>query len=128
MHNSFPLSLIVRNLVMFIAFIEWMPSTDGNYKLCQRLKSVIQRVIDHSLQPRKATPPPPVDSTKATNRAPDGDGMAQVVASEIAGTFMNEVNGCDYMEWLNIVDWVQTNLEEGNGGMEFWQDSGIGSF
>lgn len=49
--TQFSRSDAIQKLTLFIAFLEWIRPTDGNYTLAQRLRIVIRRVVDHVLEP-----------------------------------------------------------------------------
>lgn len=44
-----PRSETVQNLSLFAAFLDWIPPAGGNYQLCQRVKTIIARVLDEVL-------------------------------------------------------------------------------
>ncbi len=78
----------IQKLTLFIAFLEWVRPTDGNYTLAQRLKKVIRRVLDHVLEP--------------TPKEVRGEG-GQFPFDPMLPPF-DEVNDLD---WLNTIDWTQ---------------------
>ncbi|KAE8452858.1 hypothetical protein EG329_013130 [Mollisiaceae sp. DMI_Dod_QoI] len=85
---DFSRSDAVQKLTLFIAFLEWIRPTDGNYALAQRLKKVIQRVLDYVLEARNET-------SQISNTEIPLDPML---------TAFNEMNDLD---WLNTIDWTQ---------------------
>ena len=48
----------IQNLTLTLAFLDWVRPTAGNYQLCQRMRSIIGRVLDQILD----TPPPSQDA------------------------------------------------------------------
>jgi hypothetical protein len=79
----------IQKLTLFIAFLEWVRPTDGNYTLAQRLKKVIRRVLDHVLEPA------PKDV--------GGEEGSQFSFDPMLPPF-DEMNDLD---WLNTIDWTQ---------------------
>jgi hypothetical protein len=41
----------IQALTHFIAFLSWIRPTDGNYSLCRRLRTVIQRIVNYLIDP-----------------------------------------------------------------------------
>jgi hypothetical protein len=78
----------IQKLTLFIAFLEWVRPTDGNYTLAQRLKKVIRRVLDHVLEP--------VPEVR-------GEEGSHVPFDPMLPPF-DEMNDLD---WLNTIDWTQ---------------------
>ena len=102
-NHDFPLSLVVRTLTMFVGFIEWMEPADGNYKLCQRLKVIIQRVLDKLLKP--SGPTLREESPRRDWIGADGNETGQLMPP---GSLLDGLDGADCLEWLDMIDWVQT--------------------
>ena len=78
----------IQKLTLFIAFLEWVRPTDGNYTLAQRLKKVIRRVLDYVLEP--------VPEVR-------GEEGSQFPFDPMLPPF-DEMNDLD---WLNTIDWTQ---------------------
>ncbi|KUJ18208.1 uncharacterized protein LY89DRAFT_583053 [Mollisia scopiformis] len=85
---EFSLSDAIQKLTLFIAFLEWIRPTDGNYALAQRLRKVIRRVLDYVLEARNET-------AKAPNPEIPFDPM------------LTSFTEMDDLDWLNTIDWTQ---------------------
>ena len=83
---------------MFIAFLGWVRVGDGNYELCQKLKNVIQKILDHVLE---ALVPVPLDGGGAN---PMDYESIDANHSALTGTDLSEQ---DWMNLLNTLDWTQ---------------------
>jgi hypothetical protein len=79
----------IQKLTLFIAFLEWVRPTDGNYTLAQRLKKVTRRVLDHVLEPKL--------------KEVRGEEGSQFPFDPMLPPF-DEMNDLD---WLNTIDWTQ---------------------
>jgi hypothetical protein len=79
----------IQKLTLFIAFLEWVRPTDGNYTLAQRLRKVVRRVLDHVLEP----------SQKGVR---DEEGNEFPFDPMLAA-----FNEMDDLDWLNTIDWTQ---------------------
>ena len=76
---------------MFVAFLDWVRESDGNYALCRRLSKVIRNILDYLLA------------------APAYDHMEQD-GSRAAGDDTNSAwEEFDSPEWLTLLDldWTQ---------------------
>lgn len=85
---EFSLSDAIQKLTLFIAFLEWIRPTDGNYPLAQRLRKVIRRVLDYVLEARN-------ENTKIPNAEVPYDPM------------LTSFTEMDDLDWLNTIDWTQ---------------------
>jgi hypothetical protein len=90
-HNSaqFSRSDAIQKLTLFVAFLEWVRPTDGNFELAQRLRKVVRRVLDHVLEPSQHEQ---VGSLEAG------------VPFDPMFTSFDDMNDLD---WLNTIDWTQ---------------------
>jgi hypothetical protein len=90
-HSStqFSRSDAIQKLTLFIAFLEWVRPTDGNFALAQRLRKVVRRVLDHVLEP--------------SQHEPIGATGAEVPFDPMFASFDD---GND-LDWLNTIDWTQ---------------------
>jgi len=79
----------IQKLTLFIAFLEWVRPTDGNYTLAQRLRKVVRRVLDHILEPSQKEV-----RDEAGNEVP-------------LDTMLAPFNEMDDLDWLNTIDWTQ---------------------
>jgi len=79
----------IQKLTLFIAFLEWIRPTDGNFSLAQRLRKVVRRVLDHVLEPSQKENP------GAPSTEPPYDPM------------LAPFNDMDDLDWLNTIDWTQ---------------------
>ena len=79
----------IQKLTLFIAFLEWVRPTDGNYTLAQRLRKVVRRVLDHILEPSQKEV-----RDEAGNEVPLDPMLAPF-------------NEMDDLDWLNTIDWTQ---------------------
>jgi hypothetical protein len=86
---QFSRSDAIQKLTLFIAFLEWVRPTDGNFALAQRLRKVVRRVLDHVLEPSK--------------HEAAGSLGAEVHFDPMFASFdsMND------LDWLNTIDWTQ---------------------
>ena len=80
----------IQKLTLFIAFLEWVRPTDGNYTLAQRLRKVVRRVLDHVLE----QPSQKEVGVGGENEFPFDPMLAP----------FDEMNDLD---WLNTIDWTQ---------------------
>ncbi len=76
-------------MTLFIAFLEWVRPTDGNYRLAQRLRKVIRRVLDYVLE----TP---------IQESPRNQYEAMTM-EPLLPSFGEQ----DDLDWLNTIDWTQ---------------------
>ncbi|CZR53186.1 uncharacterized protein PAC_03064 [Phialocephala subalpina] len=89
----------IQKLTLFIAFLEWIRPTDGNYALAQRLRKVIQRVLNYVL-----------DSRNETTRTPN---------TEIPfDPMMTSFTEMDDLDWLNTIDWTQGSWMDFNSSLQ----------
>jgi hypothetical protein len=90
-HNSaqFSRSDAIQKLTLFVAFLEWVRPTDGNFELAQRLRKVVRRVLDHVLEP--------------SQHEHVGSLEAGVPLDPMFASF-DDMNDLD---WLNTIDWTQ---------------------
>jgi hypothetical protein len=79
----------IQKLTLFIAFLDWVRPTDGNYTLAQRLRKVVRRVLDHVLEP----------SPKEVRGEPGNEYPFDPMLAPF-----DEMNDLD---WLNTIDWTQ---------------------
>ena len=79
----------IQKLTLFIAFLEWVRPTDGNYTLAQRLRKVVRRVLDHVLEPSQL-------------EVRGEEGIELPFDPMLAP--LDEMNDFD---WLNTIDWTQ---------------------
>lgn len=121
---------MIQNLTLFLNFLDWIRPTDGNYRLCRRMRKVIRRILDHVLEvPPLAAPVPPTAAIpdEATNSEfADGsreDAMEHMTASGVGDNDIGGMNASsgdweaslgtpsldslDCLDWLNTVDWTQ---------------------
>jgi hypothetical protein len=74
---------------LFIGFLEWARPSDGNFVLCWRLVKVIQRIVDHVLDP------PP-------------ESVPQAVSFDMLGLDVDlmllSFDELDCLDWLNTAD------------------------
>lgn len=89
-------------MTLFNAFLEWVRPTDGNYALAQRLRKVVQRVLNHVLEP---------PSVSNNTDLLDGIGNSMefdplLMDFDGTGTGMND------MDWLSTIDWTQGSWME----------------
>jgi len=82
----------IQKLTLFIAFLEWIRPTDGNYTLAQRLRKVVRQVLDYVLDIGEKEP------------APDFVPGEQLQYDPMLGTGFDNMNDLD---WLNTIDWTQ---------------------
>lgn len=47
-----PRSEVVQNLSLLVGFLDWVRPSAGNYKLCGRMRQIIQRILDMVLDPQ----------------------------------------------------------------------------
>jgi hypothetical protein len=93
----------IQKLTLFIAFLEWVRPTDGNYALAQRLRTVVQRVLNHVLEP-------PLSAAVVN---PDVQRDAGGMAFDPMLMSFNEMATGD-LDWLNTIDWTQGSWMEFN--------------
>jgi hypothetical protein len=86
---QFSRSDAIQKLTLFIAFLEWVRPTDGNYTLAQRLRKVVRRVLDHVLEP--------------SQKEVTGEEGSELPFDPMLANF-NDMNDLD---WLNTIDWTQ---------------------
>lgn len=95
---SFSRADAIQKLTLFIAFLEWVRPTDGNHALAQRLRIVVQRVLNHILE----TPQKVAVERQENHEIANFDPM--LVGFDNMGT--------DDMDWLNTIDWTQGSWME----------------
>ncbi|KAL5321568.1 hypothetical protein ACEPPN_009528 [Leptodophora sp. 'Broadleaf-Isolate-01'] len=83
----------IQKLTLFIAFLEWIRPTDGNYTLAQRLRKVVRQVLDYVLDIAQKEPAPDVLA-----------GEDQLLYDPMLGVGYDDINDLD---WLNTIDWTQ---------------------
>lgn len=89
---QFSRSDAIQKLTLFIAFLEWIRPTDGNYTLAQRLRKVVRRVLDYVLD--------------TAQKEPYAEAIgAQITFDPMLASF-DDVNNSD-LDWLNTIDWTQ---------------------
>ncbi|TVY78519.1 hypothetical protein LSUE1_G004109 [Lachnellula suecica] len=88
---GFSRSDAIQKLTLFIGFLDWIRPTDGNYKLANRLKKVIRRVLDRVLEPPQTDPRPPDEMENALSDS----------------TMLQPLDNMNDMDWLNTIDWTQ---------------------
>jgi hypothetical protein len=90
-HDSaqFSRSDAIQKLTLFVAFLEWVRPTDGNFELAQRLRKVVRRVLDHVLEPSQH---------EQASSLETGVPFDPMFAS------FDDMNDLD---WLNTIDWTQ---------------------
>jgi hypothetical protein len=76
----------IQKLTMFLGILDWVRPTNGNHLLVGKLKNVIQKTLDHALDP----------SQKDTSR----NGYMDIPIDPMLAPF-------GAMDWLNTVDWMQ---------------------
>lgn len=65
-----PRSEVVQNLSLLVGFLDWVRPSAGNYRLCRRMKQIIQRILDMVLDPN---PNPRSVSTEAMEKRPSSE-------------------------------------------------------
>ncbi|CZS88139.1 uncharacterized protein RCO7_01105 [Rhynchosporium graminicola] len=88
----------IQKLTLFIAFLEWIRETDGNWTLAQRLRKVVRRVLDYVL-----------DVAEKDNK-PDmvmPDGGDQELYDPMVGWGGGGFDDGNDLDWLNTIDWTQ---------------------
>jgi len=50
----------IQNLSLFIAALDWIKPTDGNYELSQRTMKMLKNILDRILAPATQTTPGPI--------------------------------------------------------------------
>lgn len=83
---------------MFIRFLAWIRPTDGNYSLARKLKKVIQKVVDHILDPPRQ--PQPSQATLSPEQ------------QEFHNQMLLEPLDANTIDWLNTIDWTQGTWTE----------------
>jgi len=99
----FSCSEVVQSLTMFVGFLDWIRPSDGNYRLCRRLRQVIKGILDRVLDsklPPQSDPNPETDSQ--TNMI-SNDGNGDLLLNSMQ---MPTIDG-HAIDWLNTIDWTQ---------------------
>lgn len=92
----------IQKLTLFIAFLEWIRPTDGNFTLALRLRKVVRRVLDYVLDIAQK-------DVQSDVGAGTGMGEEQQLYDPMLGVGLG-VGGFDDMndlDWLNTIDWTQ---------------------
>lgn len=95
-----PRSETVQNLSMFVAFLDWVPPDGGNYQLCQRMKTIIGRVLDQVLEGPPHSQIPPID--------PPATYDFELLNDLPNWQDLGNINLWDSLEWANI-PWLEEN-------------------
>lgn len=85
---QFSRSDAIQKLTLFIAFLEWIRPTDGNYTLAQRLRKVVRRVLDHVLEPSE-------------------EGMGEEGSELPFDPMLAPFDDMNDLDFLNTIDWTQ---------------------
>jgi hypothetical protein len=93
-----PISEIVQNLSLMVAFLDWIKPSAGNYKLCRPLARVVRRVLDQVFEPSAVEIPREKES------------LQQVEITDDTWPLDN----MDDLEWLNSIDWTSSQYIEFN--------------
>lgn len=99
----FSRSEVVQSLTLFMSFLDWIRPSDGNYRLCGRLRQVIKGILDcvlDSTSPPQSDPIPKNDSQ--TNRIPNDRNEDPLLNS-----MHNPMVDGNAVDWLNTIDWTQ---------------------
>jgi len=88
----------IQSLIMFVAFLGWVRAGDGNYELCQKLKTVIQKILDHVLE---ALVPVPLEGSEANSTD------FQNIETDLLDSTGADLSEQDWMSLLNTLDWTQ---------------------
>ena len=96
--TKLPISEIVQNLSLMVAFLDWIKPSAGNYKLCRPLARVIRRVLDQVFEPAAVEVP--------REREP----LQQVQMADDTWPLDN----MDDLEWLNSIDWTSSQYIDFN--------------
>lgn len=86
----------IQTLVLYTVFLGWVREGDGNYKLCRKLRKVIQNIIDYVL-----AAPAVANAAKCGIEAQDFE--------EISGLEEEWAETADpnWLSLLNTIDWTQ---------------------
>ena len=99
----FSRSAVVQSLTLFLGFLDWIRPTDGNYRLCQRLRQVIKGILDCVLD---STLPPqsnPIAEIDPQTNMISNDGNGDLLLNSVQ---MPMIDGYA-IDWLNTIDWTQ---------------------
>lgn len=97
-HNlKLPRSETIQNLSMFAAFLDWVRPGDGNYQLCQRMRTIIKKVLDQILE----GPP----ANQATSTDPQAIYDFELPSDFPAWDDLGNINFLDTLDWVKA-PWV----------------------
>jgi len=105
--TSFSLADAIQKVTLFIAFLEWVRPTDGNFALAQRLTKVVQKVLNHVLEL------PNREIVGMENRNENREGSDSTFPTSVTPITVSfgEMAGDD-LDWLNTIDWTQGSWME----------------
>lgn len=83
---------------MFVAYLDWVRPADGNYKLCRRLKKVIQNILNRILE---TTVTQHLEGSNQPSSTWESIGTSQL------GPAIIDPSEADWMSLLNTMDWTQ---------------------
>ena len=103
----------IQELSQFLGCLDWVRPTEGNYKICVRMRKIIKRVLDEILElPNPpAAPQASYSPTESAERreAPDPVVGDVELSACLSGDGKEEV---DFLDWLNSVDWTRDVLQD----------------
>lgn len=108
-----PRADVIQNLSQFLGCLDWVRPTEGNYKICVRMRKIIKRVLDEILEL-----PNPSAAAPQTLYPPDASEMPQVQDPEMSDVTLSaclsggEREEVDFLDWLNSVDWTRDVLQD----------------
>ena len=103
----------IQGLSQFLACLDWVRPTEGNYKICVRMRKIIKRVLDEILElpnPPVPAPPqayPPHGSERRETQDPRVGDVE--LSACLSGDGKEEE---DFLDWLNSVDWTRDVLQD----------------
>ena len=103
-----PRSEIIQNLSIFIACLEWVRPSEGNYTLCMRMRKVIRRILDQVLELPPPQSAPCVKAAESFTTAATDQAPPELPVSSI----FEAGDEPDFLEWLNSVDWTRDMLQD----------------
>ncbi len=118
----FSRSNLIKELTMFIAFLDWIRPTDGNYLLCGKVSKVVQKIIDDVLETplrQLSSPALQVEQPQQLRNYPlQTAGMTETSIigsnSRVATSqhqfdplWMVSDDTDECLDWLNNQDWMQ---------------------
>lgn len=74
-----PRSEVVQNLSLLVGFLDWVRPSAGNYKLCGRMRQIIQRILDMVLDPQGSSAVEPANKRQRVeqHRPLQSDGLSK---------------------------------------------------